>query len=826
MLPGLLQDFRNGVRLLARSPGFTFIAVISLAIGIGANTATFSFADALLLRPLPVRDASAVVTVGSINVATGGTDLLRTSYRDYVDLRDTTASFAGGLAAIEDIAVQFSSSPDATPEIRTATLVSGNFFGVMGVEPARGRAFRAEEDEVPGRDAVAVLSHGFWVRVLAADPGVLGRRVRLNGIELTVIGVAPERFTGVDLFVRPDLYVPMMMWPALVGGDQPSPLEQRDRRVIELKGRLQDDVTLEQASADVARIGATLAQEYPATNRGYEMRVRTELENRFLENDSLLPAIGMLMLLGAVILVVACVNVAGLLTSRAPAREGEIAVRLSIGAGRPRIVRQLLTESALLALLGAVAGVAVGYLGVLLWRQIPIEDDVAIELLFAVNRRVLLVNLAVAVGSVFVFGLTPALRASRATLTGVLRTTGGGRVAGPGWGRGTLVVVQVALSVVFIAVASFIYASFSRQLAAGPGLRTEGVLTVSLNTELARYGADEAQRFYERLVNLAREVPGVEAVSLASFIPMSGLSAGQTSIAPEGYEFPVGIESEAVMTSFVDADFFSLMQVRVTQGRALAATDTAEAPRVAVVNQTLADRFWPGRSPVGQRFRANGADGPWVEIAGVVPAGRYFTVSDPPRSFMYLPYAQAPQSQMTLVVSSTSDPLTLAEPLRAIVRELDPNLAVAAVRTMESRYYDAAIRSFMVFMYAIAAMGVMSVTLAFAGLYGLVASNVSQRTREIGIRMALGANRGRVLKMVLGDGMRVTLIGLGLGLVLTFGVSQALRAAFPGGNPSAERDLIEYVRVIVAMLAVTGLAAYLPARRAARIEPTRALRYE
>ncbi len=764
MLTGLLQDLRSGARLLARNPGFTLIAVISLAVGIGANTATFSFADALLLRPLPVSQPNEVVTVGSMNVATGGTDLLRASYRDYVDLRDASASFAGGLAAFEDIAVQFLAAPEAAPEIRTATLVSGNFFSVMGVQPALGRAFRPDEDEVPGRDAVAVLSYRFWERELAADPEVLGRRVRLNGIELTVIGVAPERFIGVDLFVRPDLYVPMMMWPALVGDDQPSPLEQRERRVLELKGRLRDGVTLEQARADVARIGVALAQEYPATNRSYETRVRTELQNRFSENEFLLTAIALLVLLGAVVLLVACVNVAGLLTSRAPTRDNEIAVRLSIGAGRARIVRQLLTESALLALCGALAGVAVGYLGIQLWKQIPMEDDLTIELLFQMDRRVLFVNLAVAAASILVFGLMPALRASRASLTGVLRTTGSGRAARAGWGRGTLVVVQVALSVVFIAITAFIYASFLRELAAGPGMRTTGVLTMSFNTELSRYSSDEAQRFYERLADRAREVAGIEAVSIASFIPTSGLSVGQTSIVPEGHEFPAGIDSETVLTSYVDAGFFELMEIPVIQGHGFGTTDTADAPRVAVVNQTLADQFWPGRSPVGQRFRANGADGPWVEIVGVVPTARYFTISDPPRSFMYLPYAQVPQSQMTLVVRSTGDPLTFAEPLRALVRDLDPNLAVAAVRTMDSLYYDSAVRSFLVFMYAVAAMGVMSVTLAFVGLYGLVASSVSQRTREIGIRMAVGADQRRVLRMVLGQGLRVTVIGVGLGL--------------------------------------------------------------
>jgi putative ABC transport system permease protein len=829
MLSGLFQDLRIGARQLARSPGFTLVAILSLGIGIGANTATFSFADGLLLRPMPVPDASEVITVGLINPATGGSDAIRASYPDYLDVRDASASFAGGLAAFEDIGVQFAVSRDATPEIRTATLVSGNFFGVMGVQPALGRVFGPAEDEVPGRDAVVVVSHRFWQRALAADPGVVGRRVRMNGIDFTVIGVAPASFVGLDLFVRPDVYVPLMMWPPLVGAEQPSPLEQRDRRLLELKGRLAEGVTPEQAGADVARIGAALAEEYPATNRGYEMRVRTEMENRLIEYGSLVPAIGMLTVLGAVILVVACVNVAGLLTSRAPVRAGEIAVRLSIGAGRMRIVRQLLTESALLALGGALAGAVVGYLGMLLWRQIPITDDLAIELMFEMDRRVLLVNLAIAMASVFVFGLTPALRASRASLTSVLRTAGSGRTGGTGrtgWGRGALVAVQVALSLAFISVTAFIYASFLDLVSVGPGVRAEGVLTMSFNTELARYGPNEAQRFYERLAERAREVPGVEAVSLASFVPFSGSGTAGTAIAPEGHEFPAGIESESVTTSYVGADFFGLMGVPVTDGRAFAATDTAEAPRVAVVNQFLADRFWPGRSPVGQRFRANGAEGPWVEIVGVVPTGRYFTITDPPMGFMYLPYAQVPRSQMTLVTRSSADPLTLAEPLRAVVRELDPDLAVAAVRAMESLYYDSAVRSFMVFLYAIAAMGVMSLTLVFAGIYALVASNVSQRTREIGLRMAVGADRRRVLRLVLGQAFRVTLVGLVLGLLLTLGVEQAMRAAFPGGNGGGGRELIEYVRVIAAMLLVTGLAAYLPARRAARIEPTEALRYE
>jgi predicted permease len=377
---------------------------------------------------------------------------------------------------------------------------------------------------------------------------------------------------------------------------------------------------------------------------------------------------------------------------------------------------------------------------------------------------------------------------------------------------------------VLISITAFIYASSTDLVARGPGVRTEGVLTMSFNTEVAGYGPEQAQRFYQRLADRARSIAGVEAVSLASFIPLSGLPAGRTAFAPEGYQFPVGIETEAVATSYVDADFFGLMDIAVTQGRGFAMTDTADAPPVAVVNDALANSFWPGERAVGRRFR--GADGAWTEIVGVVKTGPYFTFMEGPWKFMYRPYAQAPRNQMTLVTRSSADPRNLVAPLRAVVRELDPDLAVAAVRTMESIYNDSAVRGLMLFISAIAAMGLMSLTLAFGGIYGLVASNVSQRTREIGLRIAVGADRRRVLGMVLSQAFRVTLTALALGLRLTFGAQQGMQPAFPGGNDSAGPALIEYVRVVVLMLLVAGLAAYLPARRAVRIEPTQALRYE
>jgi predicted permease len=522
---------------------------------------------------------------------------------------------------------------------------------------------------------------------------------------------------------------------------------------------------------------------------------------------------------------VACANVAGLLTSRAPARAGEIALRLAIGAGRGRLIRQLLVENFLLAAGGGLAGVAVGYLGILLWRQVSVQSTLPVELVFQMDGRVLTVSLAVAVLSVFLFGLTPAIQASRVSLTGALRSTGWGLAGRSGWGRRVLVMGQAALSLVLIAVAGFMYTSFLRQLARGPGVRTDHLLTMSFNPGLSRYSQDQTLRFYDRLVERARDVRGVESVAIASFIPMSGSGPGRTPIRPEGYQFPAGTDSDNVATNHVDPDFFDVMGISLAQGRGFNVTDTAETPRVAIVNQQLADRYWPNGSALGKRFRVDEGGDSWVEIVGVVPTGRYFGISESPTSFLYLPYAQHPQGRMTLVARSSADPLGLVEPLREVVRDLDVGLAVMGTRTMENLYFDGAVRNFLVVMRAIAAMGVMGVTLTFVGLYGLVASDVSRRTREIGIRMAVGASQGTVLRMMLTHGLRLAVIGLAVGLVMTVGVGQAMRAAFPGGGGD-ERGLLIYVQVTGALLAITALAAYLPARRAARIAPTEALRCE
>jgi putative ABC transport system permease protein len=822
----IVYDLRHGVRRLAKSPGFALIAVISLALGIGANSATFSFADALLFRPLPVEAPDEVVTLGSFNPAAASTSSsLRASYPDYVDIRDRADTLAGITASLA-LPVQFRAGPGDSSEVRTGSLVSGDFFQVLGVEPDLGRTFLPGESEVPMRDAVAVLSYRFWQTTFASDPGILGRTVNVNGAAFTIVGVAPERFTGIDPFVRPDIYVPLMMWPGLTGDDGVSPLEQRDRRSLVLKGRLRDGASIDEARAQIAAISTALAETWPVTNRGYEMQLRTELADRLKTSSLIGFTIALLVVLGILVLLVACINVAGLLASRAPARAGEMSLRQSLGASRNRIVRQLLTENALLAVGGGLAGIGVGYLGIALWRQVIVQSDVAVELAFQVDGRFLLASLVVALVSVFLFGLAPALQTSKANLTGALQWAGRGIAGRAGWGRRTLVGGQVSLALVLIAVAAFMYTAFLRQVDAGPGVRIDDVLTMSFNPDLSHYSVEESQRFYERLIDRAREVPGVESAALASFVPMSGQSVGQTLLVPEGYQLPDGLDSDSKVTSYVDADYFEVMDVPLIQGRGFEATDTAESQRVAVVNELFANIYWPDSNAVGRRFRfAGGADDSWAEIVGVVPTGRYFSISETPTPFLFLPYSQHPQSKMTLVVQAAGDPALLAGPLRSIVRELDVDLALTAVRTMANIYYDSAIRNFLVIMRAIAAMGVIGVTLAFVGLFGLVATDVNRRTREIGIRMAVGASRGSVLVMVLARGLRPAVIGLAVGVVLMIGVSQAMTAAVPGGGGS-ERGLAIWFWVTGAVLAVSALAAYLPARRATHIGPSHALRHE
>jgi predicted permease len=816
------QDLSHGCRILAKSPAFTLVAVASLAIGIGANAAMFSWADALLLRPLPVPRPGEVMSVGT-KVSLEGFSSLVDSYPDYRDLRDHNRSFAS-LAAFRDVTVGLANKPEALPQMKYGMAVSGNFFRTMGVEPEIGRGFRPEEDQVPGRDAIAILDHSLWAQQFGADRSILGREVRLNGIAFAVIGVVPESFTGTSQLIRPAFYIPMMMFPGLTANLRA--LERRDNREFSVKGRLRPGISMAAAQGELTAFSRNLERTYPATNKDKNLVIRTELEAR-IDADPIDAALSaMLMTLSMAVLIVACINVASLLASRAPARAKEMSLRLAVGAGRIRLIGQLMTESLLIALAGGVLGVGVGYLGVMVFRQIQVPTDLPIVLSVNLDQRVLWFSLAVAVSSVFLFGLLPALQTTRVDLAKAIKA---GDVAASGKsplrGRSFLAACQVAVSLVLLTVAAFMYRGFHRELASDQGFRKDHLLMMSLDPGLVHYSDAQTEQFYKQLVERARAVPGVKSAALASTVPMAP-EADAAAIVPEGFRFAAGKDSATVLASRVDENYFDTLAVPLVRGRAFRETDSASAPRVAIVNQQLAQHYWPGREAIGKRLRVvdpREPNSPWVEIVGIAKTGKYIWIAEPPTDFLYLPRRQNPRSRMVLLAQSAGAPAGLAAPLREVVRGLDANQPIFNVRTMEEFYDMRVVSTGNTILEIVAGMGLMGLILAVVGLYSLGAYAVSRRTREIGIRMAIGADRNMVLAMALRQGSMPALFGLAAGLALSGLSERMLTAVFP---THTHVDFVSYLLVTPALLAIALLATYIPARRASRVEPMQALRYE
>ncbi len=825
-LERLWQDLRYGGRALVQNPGFTLVAVLSLAIGIGANIATFSVADALLLRPLPVARPSEVVTVGA-TLSIQGFSRLGASYREYVDLRERSKSFSG-LAAFTGMTAGVAIEPDEMPKLTLGMLVSGNFLSLMGVEPVLGRGFRPEEDR-PGGDAVVVLGHTFWERQLAANPAVLGRSVHINGTEFTVIGVAPARFLGMNQFVRNDFYVPITTWPRLISDPKAQPLEARDFRAVTIKGRLAPGTTMAQAQSELSVIAKDLERSYPETNRNKVLAVRTELQTRVAQSPPDAMLIAMLTTLAAAVLLVACANVAGLLTSRAPARARELALRLAIGAGRPRLIRQLITESLLVALGGGALGLAVGYAGMRVFRRIQPPTDLPLAIAFQLDRRALLFSFAVALLSALLFGLVPAIQTTRVNLTSVMKTgdasTGGRRR----WGRNLLVGAQIAISVVLLVVATFMYRGFQVQLGEGPGYRLDHLLMMSFDPSLVHYDEAETRQFYERVIERTRAVPGVKAATLASNVPMENDGIGAAAIRPEGYQLPDGQDAVTVFAARVDEHYFSTLGIPILQGRGFREEDSATAPGVAIVNERLGHKYWPGQDPIGKRFQLLVDGGQrWVEIVGVAKNSKYIFLAEPPTDFLYLPHRQNPQPHLVLLIESVGDPAGLVAPLREVVRSLDRNQPIYNVRTMEEFYQMRTISTFNIIIGTVGAMGLMGLGLAIVGVYGLMSYAATRRTREIGIRMAIGADRQSVLRMVLRQGAVLGAAGLALGMLGGLGAQRLLLSIFPIplGPGEGVFDPVSLLIVGPLVLAVTLVAAFVPARRASLIDPIKALRYE
>jgi predicted permease len=824
MIDGLLQDLRHGARMLVKNPGFTFVAVVSIAIGVGANAAMFSLADTLVLRPLSVPRADEIVTVTSVVPRSGFAPPTSAalSYPDYLDVRDQARSFSS-LVAYQLVVASVTNRPDQAAQRKFGMAVSGNLFDALGVQPALGRAIGIEEDRVAGQSPVVVLDHDTWRLELAGDSGIVGRTIRIGGAEMTVIGVMPPGFSGPDQWVLPAYYIPIAMLPR-VQGIRADALAARDLRDFAVKGRLVPGVSVTQASEEVELIGESLRRSYPDTNRNRGLAARTEFDARVDARPQLAVAAAMLITLALAVLLVACANLAGLLASRAPARAREMALRLAIGSGQPRLIRQLLAESLLIAAGGAAAGLLVGYGVIAVLQQLEIPTDVPLKLTFTLDRRVFIVGVAVAALSALASSLVPAWQAARVDLVTSLKSQS---VADPRrarlWGRNMLVAGQVAFSLMLLTVAVFLYRGFEAELGHGPGFRTDRVLTMAFQPELAGYDAARAEGFYRRLEEATRALPGVQSVALTTSVPMDAISIENSPLAPEGFQFPAGDEFVRVRAARVDEDYFDTLDITIIAGRPFRATDTSQTPQVAVVNETFAARYWPGQNAIGRRFRLTDGDEQWVEIVGVAATHKYRAVSEAPTEFVYYPRAQRPATMSTMLVAADRDPAALAAPLREAVRAIDPNMPVFDVRTMDELYGGNAVGLTRLLVETVAGMGSMALAMAIIGLYGLVAYSVSQRTREIGIRVAVGAHPTSVLRMVLRHGLLLAVGGILAGSIGSVAMRGVLRAAFPFPH-AGNLGLTTYAVVVPALLVITLLAAYVPARRASRIDPLMALR--
>ena len=745
------------------------------------------------------------------------------SWLDYLDYREKSRGFAG-LVAYDEVSLSIATGAKAQTQLRLGLAVSGNFFGVLGVEPDLGRGFLPEEDSVPGRDAVAVLSHAYWATAFGSDPAVVGKPVRLNGTPFTVVGVAPERFTGMDQFVHPAVFVPMNAMPFLAGTDGLSRLQKREERGLAIKGRLRPGVDARAAEAELSAIARGLAETYPATNaknRGVivrsEMQARVEASppDAYSDRIALRPH-----------------------RSRAPHRMRERGQPAPESRRGPRAGdraapgRGSVADASRAPAAHRGPGPRPARRGpaACSWPGAessssraspcpPSSSALSIEL----DRRVFLFSLAASGLSVLAFGLVPALSTTRADLVTALKAGDSSHgLSKRLWGRQGLVVVQVALALVLLGSAATLLRGFGKILGGDPGYRHDHLLIASFDPTVLRYTDEQSVRVYRSLIDRARTLPGVRAASLAYAIPM-GVRQQNLSYRPEGQTRRKDEEAPTAFGNTVDETYFETLRVPIVKGRAFAVTDTKDAPRVAIVNEHLAAKLWPDRDPVGQRLRLESDDGPWAEVIGVARTHKYIWVGEAPSDFLYLPFAQSPRQQMTLFLESEGDPVALAAPLRELVASLDPDLPIYNLRSMDDFYAKRVQGVPDMIVQTVGSLGLMGGVLALVGLYGLVAYSVSRRTREIGVRMALGARRGQVVAMVLRQGLVLAAVGVAVGLLGSVGVSRLL-AAIIEGVPTFE--LMAFWAPPLLLLAASALATLVPAWRAARIDPLRALRTE
>ncbi|HEX9760871.1 MAG TPA: ADOP family duplicated permease [Candidatus Acidoferrales bacterium] len=807
------QDLSYGTRLLAKSPGFTAVAVLTLALGIGANATIFSWLNAVLLEPIPGAEApSELVMVSGTSRAQANISL---SYPDFKDLRSRAQSFTGMTMQEENA---FALAGDGPPERIYGQFVSGSFFDVLGVRMLRGRGFLPEEDEVPGKHPVAVISYPFWQRKFGGDEGIVGRTITLNNQALTVVGVAPPEFQGSFTGLIFEVWMPVMLEPTFFPGS--TNLENRGNRWFTAVARLKPGVTVGQAQAELSTLAQQISAENPNTNEGIGAVVHRFSEAPRGAQSVLRPVLLMLMGVVGVVLLIACANVANLLLARATGRRKEIAVRLALGASRARLMRQLLTESALLGLMaGAVALVITFWTSGLLFALVP-ATDMPIYLDLQLNTRVLVFTLAMAVLTGLVFGFAPALNATRAELTTALKDESGSVAGGrtKGWLRNSLVVVQVTLSLVLLIAAGLFLRSLDKAQTFNPGFNPRGVLLAGIDLLPSGYTSQQGRQFYEQLIERLDTIPGVTSAALSRRVPLGFGGSSSSSMRVEGYE-PAQDEQVWSFIYNVGPDYLRTMEIPLVRGREFTREDKLGQTLVAVINETLVERYWKDRDPIGSRIFF-GPDP--ITIVGVARNSKYRQLNEAPAPMVYLSLLQFYRSDANLHVRTDGDPMALAGPVQEVIRSLDPNLPVYALRTLEGNIEAASFQQRLAG-NLLGVFGALALLLAAVGIYGVISYAVGQRTHEIGIRMALGAQPRDILRLVVGHGMLLTGIGLVLGTGAAFGAAQLMSSLLFGVGAT---DPLTFVGVPIVLGAVALLACWLPAHRATRVDPIKALRYE
>ena len=816
----LAGDLRLGMRLLVRSPGFTAIAALSLGLGIGINTLIFSGVNSILLKEVPVNDPARLVAVHVADARNPdlATEISRPNFQDF---RSRNRVFED-LTAYQHVPLALSSTT-GEPEVVIGVLVAGNYFDVLGVKPILGRAFLPDEDKTPGTHLVAVLSYDAWQRRFGGDRAVVGRTITLNRQPFSIVGVAPQGFRGLNPFARPIAWLPSMTYRQVLNGFELENFDDRRALIWRVAGRLKPGISVASARADMVNIARQLEQEYPNDNRGRTVGLATLAEDRVaaVGRNQVLLASGMLMTIVGLVLLVACANVANLLLARAAARRREIAVRLALGATRGQIVRQLLAESFLLAVTGGLFALPLANWGqrLLLALRPPFLPADMLDL--SPDWRVLVFTAGVTVLAGLAFGLVPALRASRPDLVTEIKEGAADPVGSHRWFglRNLLVVGQVALSLVALITASLFVRSLVETLRVDPGFEARRLATLTLRLGTSGYDEARGREFHRELLARVAGVPGVEAAALADWTPLIGGGLGRT-VYLRGQDRSDPRSGKMVQLQDVSASYLKTMGIPLVRGRGFLDSDAPTSPRVVIVNETMARTFWPGKDPIGEVFWFHGIDEP-NEVVGVARDSDYNGVAEERQPFIYTALSQVYAEQVSLIVRSARPASTLGTVQREVQR-MDRQLPLLFATTMS----EAIRQSLFLQRFGAGLLGFfggLAFVLAIVGVYGVMAYSVSRRTRELGIRMALGASRPTMVREVLGQGARLAVVGAVIGVAVSLLLARVVSSLLYGVGAA---DPVTFIGVPAALVVAALTASYLPARRAAAIDPLVALRHE